>query len=106
MNEERIKEIFSDKEFVTELISLETPTDIQALLKTKGIDLDIDQIEKAKALVAKKLALAEAGEELGDDELDEVSGGFAITALGVASAIISAIGVASSFVITKTDGRW
>ena len=106
MNEERIKEIFSDKEFVTELISLETPTDIQALLKTKGIDLDIDQIEKAKALVAKKLALVEAGEELGDDELDEVSGGFAITALGVASAIISVIGVASSVVITKTDGRW
>jgi len=104
MNEERIKEIFSDKEFVTELISLETPTDIQALLKTKGIDLDIDQIEKAKALVAKKLALAEAGEELSDDDLDEVSGGIAV--LTVVSAVISVIGVASSVVITKTDGRW
>jgi len=104
MNEERIKEIFSDKEFVTELISLETPTDIQALLKTKGIDLDIDQIEKAKALVAKKLALAEAGEELNDDDLDEVSGGIAV--LTVVSAVISVIGVASSVVITKTDGRW
>ncbi|MBQ7283377.1 MAG: Nif11-like leader peptide family natural product precursor [Oscillospiraceae bacterium] len=104
MNEERIKEIFSDKEFVTELISLETPTDIQALLKTKGIDLDIDQIEKAKALVAKKLALAEAGEELNDDDLDEVSGGIAV--LTVVSAVISIIGVASSVVITKTDGRW
>ena len=104
MNEERIKEIFSDKEFVTELISLETPTDIQALLKTKDIDLDIDQIEKAKALVAKKLALAEAGEELSDDDLDEVSGGIAV--LTVVSAVISVIGVASSVVITKTDGRW
>ena len=104
MNEERIKEIFSDKEFVTELISLETPTDIQALLKTKGIDLDIDQIEKAKALVAKKLALAEAGEELSDDDLDEVSGGIAV--LTVVSAVISVIGVASSVVITKTNGRW
>ena len=104
MNEERIKEIFSDKEFVTELISLETPTDIQALLKTKDIDLDIDQIEKAKTLVAKKLALAEAGEELSDDDLDEVSGGIAV--LTVVSAVISVIGVASSVVITKTDGRW
>ena len=45
MDKERIKEIFSDKEFVTELISLETPTDIQALLKTKGIDLELDQAE-------------------------------------------------------------
>ena len=43
MNEEKIKEIFSDKAFVTELISLEAPAEIQALLKTKGIDLDLEQ---------------------------------------------------------------
>ena len=55
MDKERIKEIFSDKEFVTELISLETPTDIQALLKTKGIDLDLEQIEKGKKWLLKNL---------------------------------------------------
>ena len=60
--------------------------------------------QKAKALVAKKLALAEAGEELSDDDLDEVSGGIAV--LTVVSAVISVIGVASSVVITKTNGRW
>lgn len=106
MNEEKIKKIFADEAFVKELLSLDAAEEIQTLLKTKGIELDLDQIEKAKALVAKKLALVEAGEELGDDELDEVSGGFAITTLGVVSAIISVVGVASSVVITKTDGRW
>ena len=55
MDKERIKEIFSDKEFVTELIGLETPTDIQALLKTKGIDLDLEQIEKGKKWLLKNL---------------------------------------------------
>ena len=106
MNEEKIKKIFADEAFVKELLSLDAAEEIQTLLKTKGIELDLDQIEKAKALVAKKLALVEAGEELGDDELDEVSGGFAITTLGVVSAIISVVGFASSVVITKTDGRW
>ena len=106
MNEERIKEIFNDEEFVKELLSLDAAEEIQALLKTKGIELDLDQIEKAKAFIAKKLALVEAGDELSDDDLDEVSGGFAITTLGVVSALISAAGVAASMVITKTRGRW
>ena len=106
MNEERIKEIFSDEAFVKELLSLDAAADIQALLKTKGIELDLDQIEKAKEIVAKKLAIIAAGEELGDDDLDDVSGGFAVTALGVASAIITVVGIAANVVITKTDGRW
>lgn len=106
MNEERIKEIFSDEAFVKELLSLEAAEDIQALLKTKGIELDLDQIEKAKEIVAKKLAIIAAGEELGDDDLDDVSGGFAVTALGVASALITVVGIAANVVITKTDGRW
>ena len=106
MNEERIKEIFSDEAFVKELLSLDAAADIQALLKTKGIELDLDQIEKAIEIVAKKLAIIAAGEELGDDDLDDVSGGFAVTALGVASAIITVVGIAANVVITKTDGRW
>lgn len=106
MNEERIKEIFSDEAFVKELLSLDAAADIQALLKTKGIELDLDQIEKAKEIVAKKLAIIAAGEELGDDDLDDVSGGFAVTALGVASALITVVGIAANVVITKTDGRW
>ena len=60
MNEERIKEIFSDEAFVKELLSLDAAADIQALLKTKGIELDLDQIEKAKEIVAKKLAIIAA----------------------------------------------
>lgn len=55
MNEEKIKKIFADEAFVKELLSLDAAEEIQTLLKTKGIELDLDQIEKAKALVAKNL---------------------------------------------------
>ena len=43
MNKERIKEVFSDQEFIKELVSLEAAEDIQALLKTKGFELDLEQ---------------------------------------------------------------
>ena len=55
MDKERIKEIFSDKEFVTELLSLENPEDVQNLLNTKGIEADLDQICKLGEILDKKL---------------------------------------------------
>ena len=44
MTEERIKEVFSDEEFVKELFSKETPEEAQAMLAEKGIDLSIDEL--------------------------------------------------------------
>ena len=44
MNEERIKEVFADEEFVKELFSKETPEEAQALLVEKDIELSIDEI--------------------------------------------------------------
>ena len=42
MNEERIKEIFADEEFVKEFFSKETPEEAQALLDEKEIDVSIE----------------------------------------------------------------
>jgi len=62
MNEERIKKVFSDEEFVKELFSKETPEEAQALLAEKEIDMSIDELVKLKDLVAAKLQAAENGE--------------------------------------------
>ena len=77
MNEERIKEVFSDEAFVKELFSKETPEEAQALLKEKEIDLSIDELVKLKDLVVAKLQAAESGEsaELTEEELEDVAGG-------------------------------
>ncbi len=37
MDENRIKEVFSDEEFVKGLLALEEPAEVQAALKEKGI---------------------------------------------------------------------
>ena len=80
MNEERIKEVFSDEEFVKELFSKETPEEAQALLAEKEIDMSIDELVKIKDLVAAKLQAAENGEstEITEEDLADVAGGAAV----------------------------
>ena len=111
MDKERLKEIFSDKEFVTELVSLEAAEEIQALLKTKGVELDLEQIEKGKKMVAEKLERFAAGEDVFDDEIDEseldkVSGGAVTAAFVVVQAIVVAVCLGVQEVHELTRGRW
>ena len=103
MDKERIKEIFSDKEFVTELLSLENPEDVQNLLKTKGIEADLDQICKLGEILDKKLNVMTIEDgEISEEELEDVAGGwFAI----VMPIITTVIGSVIKSVRWKT-GRW
>jgi len=77
MNEERIKEVFSDEAFVKELFSKETPEEAQELLAEKDIDVSIEELVKLKDLIIAKLQAAESGEsaELTEEELENVAGG-------------------------------
>ena len=77
MNKERIKEIFSDEEFVKELFSKETPEEAQALLAEKGMVISVEDIVKVRDLLIKKIELAEKNEseELNEEDLEDVSGG-------------------------------
>ena len=103
MNEERIKEIFSDEAFVEELLSTHEPEKIQALLEDKDIEMSIAEIEKLKEMVIKKMENPDADLELSDDDLEDVSGGCA--AVGVVFAILGVAAVAA-FIHGKTNGRW
>ena len=55
MNEERIKEVFSDEEFVKELFSKETPEEAQALLEEKDIDFSVEDIIKLREILLAKI---------------------------------------------------
>ena len=109
MNEERIKEIFADEEFVKELFSKEKPEEVQALLAEKDIDLTVADIVKLGEIAAKKLQQTENGEpaELTEEELAEVEGGvlpaLAAVVIVMGSAYIALGGVA---IVKKATGRW
>ena len=104
MDNERIKEVFSDEAFLTEFLSLENPEDVQALLKTKGFDVDLDQICKLAAFLDEKLGAMETAEgELDEDELEEVAGGWGML---VGTVVMTIITGGLKYISWKTGRRW
>ena len=89
MNEERIKEVFADEEFVKELLSKEALEEVQALLAEKDIDVSVEDLVKIKDLIVKKAQEAENGvsAELTEEDLADVAG-------GSAAAVFAVIGLA------------
>ena len=78
MNEERIKEIFSNEEFVKRLLKQEDSEQVQALLIEKDIDLSIEDICKIRELFIKQMNGEINLEELMDEDLENVAGGIKI----------------------------
>ena len=95
MNEERIKEIFSDEEFVKELFSKETPQEAQDLLAEKDIDVTVDEVVKIRNLLVKKAQAAQNGEsaELTEEELSDVAGGVGLMIAAVAGLLFASVGL-------------
>jgi hypothetical protein len=96
MNEAKLKELFSDEAFMTSLLKLETPEEVQKALKAKGLELSIEEIKYIGAVLEKA---AEKGGTLNEADLEKVAGGIPLASgaagalLGGALALSAAIGV-------------
>ena len=118
MKMDKMREVFSDEEFVKGLFELETPEEVQAALEEKEIELSTGEISQMRDFLIRyqegtlteeeKKVVEFAGEyrdgELSEEELEDVSGGILIgwLMLGLAILVLStAPGVAYS-----TRGRW
>ena len=86
-SEETIRQVFSDEAFVKTLFALETPEEVQSLLKEKKIELSIAEILKIRDLL---LNTTEKDGMLSDEELQEVSGGLVIEASIIVGVVLSA----------------
>ena len=64
----------ADKSLGEKLFSLETPEEVQSLLKEQGIEFNLDEINMIKEALAKSIAKAGSG-ELSDEDLENVAGG-------------------------------
>lgn len=71
-NEQLIREVCQDEMFMKSLLTLETPEEVQASLRGRGIELSVDEIKAIRIMLMKKI---DAGEELSESELAEVTGG-------------------------------
>lgn len=94
MDEMKIKEVFSDETFVKQLLEQEEPEQVQALLAEKKIEVSIKEIEIIRNLIIKHCNGELNMEELSEADLEAVSGGaVGSVILGVASLVLSAVGV-------------
>ena len=84
MDQERLKEVLSDEEFVKELLAMKTAEKVQDALEDKGISVTTDEIRQmgdllrkaASGEIPKETLEAAANGELSEAELEEVAGGF------------------------------
>lgn len=117
MNEERIREVFSDELFVKQLLEQEEPEQVQALLAEKDIDITVENIENVKTRIEQYINGELDLDQLSDEDLEDVSGGCGCISIGLIVGIIGAVvagtaavggGIAGGAVLTNklTRRRW
>lgn len=75
MNEEQVKELFSDEAFVASILEMETSEEVQKAFSDRGLDLSLDEIEIIKN------SLSNEETELSEDDLETVTGGIRIAGI-------------------------
>lgn len=98
MNEQKIKEVFSDQAFVESMLEMETAEDVQKALAEKGLDLSLAEIQSIKN------SLENTEGELSEESLENVAGG-SITAI-VCGLIIGGAVAGGAFGLGKAVNNW
>ena len=91
MLEMRIGEAFADKSFIKKLSRAQTPEEARTLLSEKGIELSLDNVRRLPDELER---MRGNGDELGEDELENVAGGMTYPVMGIVAseAVIRAVG--------------
>lgn len=98
--------IEADKGLAEKLFSLESAKDVQSLLKEQGLDFSVEEIDTLREALVKALAKSTDG-ELSDEDLEDVAGGIAITAIvALIGAIAGAVSVAGAVTDQAVRSRW
>ena len=100
MNMEKMKKVFSDEAFVKALFEMETVTEMQQALSSKGIQMSDEEVagirdffdkvkrgEISREQLEKWSVQAENG-ELSEEMLEQVAGGWAVVGLLAFCAVV------------------
>jgi TRAP-type uncharacterized transport system fused permease subunit len=100
MNEQEIKELFSDEAYVSSLLALDTAEEVQASLAEKGLDLSEAEITSLLDTLQK---YAESGGELSEADLETVTGGTFTFVLLILTIVTGILGIGLP---EATKRRW
>ena len=73
MENEKIQAILKDKEFLSQVLKMETPEEVQKAFKQKGIELSLEEIGIVGDLV--NSMIAKNSTSLSEEDLEEIAGG-------------------------------
>ncbi len=104
---EKVEKLFNDEAFVKDLFSSETLVEMQEKLNANGLELSLDETKTFMEEIAK--VVEGKNDELSEEDLDDVSGGFAVTtAILIAAAKIAGVGLASflaAYLVTRSISK-
>ena len=72
-NKEKFKELMQDEEFVTKLLELQTPEEVQEEFKKEDIDISVEEVEQLGSII--NYMIKEGKNQLTEDDLGKISGG-------------------------------
>jgi hypothetical protein len=75
---EKLTELLKDEAVVEEFLKQETTEAAQKFLASKGVEISDEEIEQLGKAIA---AAANKSEEMNDDELEKVAGGFSVSSI-------------------------
>lgn len=103
MDQEKILAAVEDQAFLEKIIAMDSVEDVQAAFKKdKGIDITVEDLEAIQKVVEEKME-----GELSEDDLENVSGGIAISAaIAIGTAVVGGIVSLGNAVNNWTRRRW
>lgn len=120
MDIKKLNEVLKDESFVKQLLQLETVNQVQQALADKGVNLTIEEIEAIKDIIQRyendQLSEQEKQQletintlntdELSDNDLQAVTGGFITVILTVAAITIGTVGTITGISYYLAYRRW
>ncbi len=93
-----------DPGFAESLFNLENGQEVQSFLKEQGLEFTLEEIDAFKNALIKNTQK----DELSDEDLEEVAGGFVLTTgmIATTASIIGGTATGAGFIHTITRSRW
>lgn len=100
MEQEKMKTLLENQEFVSGILEMETPEEVSAAFAKEGLTVTSEELVKAR----EQIAASQTNGELSETDLEDVSGGFLIAYTLATWAFTG--GVTIGIVERITDKRW